>query len=41
VRQYGFFSPNGEGGFVAFLVFIVWILLSSVLLVAKLGRDGR
>jgi hypothetical protein len=40
VRMYGFFSPKGEGGFVAFLVFAVWILVSSVLLVRKLGENA-
>ena len=39
--MYGFFSPNGEGGFVAFLVFAFWILVSSILLVRKLGRATR
>jgi hypothetical protein len=40
VRMYGFFSPNGEGGFIAFLVFSLWILVASVLLVRKLGTDA-
>jgi hypothetical protein len=40
VRQYGFLSPSGEGGYVAYLVFAFWILVSSVLLVRKLGADA-
>lgn len=39
VRMYGFFSPEGAGWFIGFPVFALWILVSSILLVRKLGAD--
>ena len=33
----GFFSPGGGMEFIAFLVFLAWVLISSVLLVQKLA----
>ena len=40
IRQYGFFSPNGGGAIIGFPAFILWILVSSILLVRKLGADA-
>ena len=39
IRQNGFFSPEGTGWFIGFPVFALWILVSSILLVRKLGAD--
>ena len=40
IRQNGFFSPEGAGSFIGFPVFALWILVSSILLVRKLGVDA-
>jgi hypothetical protein len=35
LKSTGFFSPSGAMGFIAFIAFVVWIALSSGLLVQK------
>jgi hypothetical protein len=35
LRSHGFFSPSGAMGFIGFLAIVIWIALSSVLLVQK------
>ena len=35
LRNKGFFTPTGGMGFIAFIAFVVWVALSSVLLVRK------
>lgn len=40
IRMNGFFSPEGAGSIIGFPVFALWILVSSILLVRKLGVDA-
>ena len=40
IRMNGFLSPEGAGSFIGFPVFALWILVSSILLVRKLGVDA-
>jgi hypothetical protein len=37
LKSHGFFSPSGAAGFIGFLAIVVWIALSSLLLVQKTG----
>ncbi len=40
IRMNGFFSPTGAGGFIGYPIFSLWILVSSILLMRKLGADA-
>jgi hypothetical protein len=34
----GFWSPTGGASFIGFAVFLVWMLVTSILLTMKVGR---
>jgi hypothetical protein len=40
IRMNGFFSPEGAPLWMAFIGFGVWVLVSSILLVARVGRNA-
>ncbi len=39
LSMHGFFSPHGAFGFIAFLAFLVWMLLASAFMLAKPSKE--